>query len=128
MTNAIKQTASKLPSKKEVVLKKKLADIRKDIDWLMTRKNGLTSSQLKKMLAKYFSGHPKLQLVENDFRQLWARLSIFAEKETINFVPHVARKKWTGVQIRFWACQICMAKQLLPLVLKLASDDPDYEE
>ncbi len=128
MINVIKQTQSKLPPKKEVVLKKKLADIRKDIDWLMTPKNELTSSQLEKMLAKYFSGHPKLQLVGNDFRQLWARLSIFAENEMINFVPYVAHKKWTGDQIRFLACQICLAKQLLPLVLKLASGDPDPEE
>lgn len=128
MINVIKQTQSKLLPKKEVVLKKKLADIRKDIDWLMTPKNELTSSQLKKMLAKYFSGHPKLQLVGNDFRLLWANLSTFTKDEPSPFVAYVAKKKWTGDQIRFLACQICLAKQLLPLVLKLASDDPDSEE
>lgn len=123
-----KPIKKKLPLKKEGVLKKKLVDIQRDILRLTKPHHKLTKKALKRMLAQHFSEHPKLQLTSSNLYLLWSHLGIFSENAIKTLVTDTANNKWGKDVMIFRARQICLAKTLLPLIIKLANEGMDFEE
>ena len=125
---AVKPAQKKPPLKKGMVLKKKLVDIQRDILRLTKPHHKLTKKALKRMLTQHFSEHPELQLIGNNLRLLWSHLGIFSENAIKTLVTDIANKKWGKDSMVFRARQICLAKILLPLIIKLADEGIDFEE
>lgn len=124
----IKPAKKKHPLKKGVLLKKKLTDIMQDINFLKVSKKKLTENRLKKMLAKHFSEHPKLQLGDRNLLTLWAHLSVFAQDTKVVLVPYITGEEWTKDQLILLVRRVELAEKLMVAILEVTNADSDTEE